>query len=183
MEGLLFQQNCCKGMFCLTVKVGGWVWWYSKICSNFSGICKSRHSCWGSSWELSSCPSSEGSFTRTFLAQIVWDAKLVEQMSPNYEQIPILTLLTWHWYGMCTNIPGKINITMFNGTWSYILMRWMSVDSARRWLLNVVVPEGLLLAVTCVLAFFFAEGKNGVLLASVKFSKDVVHHLAASSIC
>jgi hypothetical protein len=47
----------------------------------------------------------------------------------------------------------------------------------------VAVPEGLLLEVTLVLAFFFAEDKNGVLLASIKISKDVVHHLAASSIC
>ncbi len=59
-------------MPCLTVKDSGQVWRYSKICSNFSGICKSRHSCWGSSWELSSCPSSEGNFTRTFLAQFGW---------------------------------------------------------------------------------------------------------------
>jgi hypothetical protein len=62
-------------------------------------------------------------------------------------------------------------------------MRCMSIDSARQWLLNVAVPEGLLLAVTLVLAYFFAEGKNGMLLASIKFSKDVVHCLAASSIC
>ena len=47
----------------------------------------------------------------------------------------------------------------------------------------MAVPEGLLLAVTLVLAFFFAEGKNGMLLASIEFSKDVIHHLAASSIC
>jgi hypothetical protein len=59
----------------------------------------------------------------------------------------------------------------------------MSIDLARRWLLNVAVPEGLLISVTLVLAFFFAEGKNGMLLASIKFSKDVVHHFAASSIC
>jgi hypothetical protein len=57
------------------------------------------------------------------------------------------------------------------------------IDSVRQWLLNVAVPEWLLLSVTLVLAFFFAEGKNGVLLASIKFSKDVIHHLAASSIC
>ena len=79
-------------------------------------------------------------------------------------------------------IPGKIDITVFNGTWSCILLRRISIDSARRWLLNVAVPEGLLLAVTLVLAFFFAEGKNGMLLASIKFFKDVVRHLAASSI-
>jgi hypothetical protein len=50
-------------------------------------------------------------------------------------------------------------------------------------LLNVAVPEGLLLAVTLVLAFLFAEGKKGALLALIKISKDVIHHLAASSIC
>jgi hypothetical protein len=80
-------------------------------------------------------------------------------------------------------IPGKIDITVFNETWSCILTRHMSIDSAGRWLLNVAVPEGLLLAVTRMLAFFFAEGKNGALLASIKISNDVVHHLAASSIC
>jgi hypothetical protein len=80
-------------------------------------------------------------------------------------------------------IPGKIDITIFNGTVSCILKRRISIDSARRWLLNVVVPEGLLIAVTLVLACFFAEGKKGALLASNKISEDVVHHLDASSIC
>jgi hypothetical protein len=47
----------------------------------------------------------------------------------------------------------------------------------------VAVPEGLLLAVTLVLVFFFVEGKKGMLLASITISKDVVHHLAAPSIC
>ncbi len=47
----------------------------------------------------------------------------------------------------------------------------------------MAVPGGLLLAVTLVLAFFFVEDKKGALLASIKISKDVVHHLAASSIC
>ena len=79
-------------------------------------------------------------------------------------------------------IPGKIDITVFNGTWSCILTRQISIDSARQWLLNVVVPEGLLLAVTIVLAFFVAEGKKGTLLAFIKISKNVVHHLADSSI-
>jgi hypothetical protein len=49
-------------------------------------------------------------------------------------------------------------------------------------LLNVAAPEGLLLAVTLVLAFFIAEGKKGALLASIKISKNVVHCFAASSI-
>jgi hypothetical protein len=80
-------------------------------------------------------------------------------------------------------IPGKIDIIIFNGTMSCILKRRISIDSARQWLINVAVTEGLLLAVTLVLAFFFAEGKKGALLASNKISKDVVHHLAASSIC
>jgi hypothetical protein len=47
----------------------------------------------------------------------------------------------------------------------------------------VAIPEGLLLVVTLVLAFFFVEDKKGALLASIKISKDVIHHLAASSIC
>jgi hypothetical protein len=80
-------------------------------------------------------------------------------------------------------IPGKIDITAFNGTGSCILKRHISIDSARQWLLNVAVPEGLLLAVTLVLAFFFAEGKKSTMSASNKISKDVIHHLAASSIC
>ncbi len=80
-------------------------------------------------------------------------------------------------------IPGKIDITVFNGTMSCILKSHISIDSARQLLLNVAVPEGLLLAVTLVLAFFFAEGKKGALLASNKISKDVVHHLTASSMC
>jgi hypothetical protein len=46
----------------------------------------------------------------------------------------------------------------------------------------VVVPEGLLLAVTLFLAFVLVEGKKGMLLASIKIVKDVVHHLAVSSI-
>jgi hypothetical protein len=81
------------------------------------------------------------------------------------------------------SILGKIDITVFNGIMSCILKRRISIDSARRWLLNLVVTEGLLLAVTLVLAFFFAEGKKGTLLASNKISKDVVHNLTASSIC
>jgi hypothetical protein len=55
-----------------------------------------------------------------------------------------------------------------------------SIDSSWQWLLNVAVSEGLLLAVTLVLAFFFAEEKKGALSASIKILKDVVHHLAAS---
>ncbi len=79
-------------------------------------------------------------------------------------------------------IPGKIDITVFNGTWSCILTRHISIDSAMQWLLNVAAPEGLLVAVTLVLAFFVVEGKKDALLASIKISKNVVHCLAASSI-
>ena len=79
-------------------------------------------------------------------------------------------------------IPGTIDITVFNGTWSCISTRHISIDSARQLLLNVVVPEGLLVAVTLVIAFFIAEGKKGALLASIKISKNVIHRLAASSI-
>jgi hypothetical protein len=47
----------------------------------------------------------------------------------------------------------------------------------------VAIPEGLLLVVTLVHAFFFAEGKKGALLASIKIPKNNVHYLAASLIC
>jgi hypothetical protein len=56
---------------------------------------------------------------------------------------------------------------MFNGTQSYILMRHMSIDSARQLLLNVAVPEGLLLAVTLVLVLSRSLALRNTVLGKV----------------